>query len=201
MDLYLSTKLVKDQDYDLSHCNIIQIDCMICLRTYLGGSTLDGQSGSRLRYPERQKAETNQRAEADRNVCQTSSKSFHTRETSDKRGFNVRLVFGMLRPTHLRLIASRLNFPKTYKLHVPCYVKPNASARRIGVTAIDSDKVNISVASIPRDGAANLAVSQILADVSPNSQLSASNSAQLVCMMTLNHRNFVNQVFQDLQGS
>ncbi|KAJ5851618.1 uncharacterized protein N7529_011003 [Penicillium soppii] len=71
----------------------------------------------------------------------------------------------MLCPTPLRLIANRHNFPQTYSLHIPCYVKPNASARRIGITAVGSDKIDVSVAAVARDGAANIAVSQIFADI------------------------------------
>ncbi|KAJ5628666.1 hypothetical protein N7490_010894 [Penicillium lividum] len=50
-----------------------------------------------------------------------------------------------------------------YKLHLFCYVKPNSSANR--VTAVSTIRIDVSVAAAPRDGAANLAVSQIIADV------------------------------------
>ncbi|KAJ5337297.1 uncharacterized protein N7506_005319 [Penicillium brevicompactum] len=43
--------------------------------------------------------------------------------------------------TCLRLIAKANS--KTYSLHIPCYVKANAS-RRIGVTAVGSDKIDVS---------------------------------------------------------
>lgn len=66
--------------------------------------------------------------------------------------------------TCLRLVARAAS--KTYNLHIPCYVKANASRR--GITAVGSDKIDIAVAAVPRDGAANLAVSQILAKVSSN---------------------------------
>lgn len=66
-------------------------------------------------------------------------------------------------PTCLRLIARTVP-SKSYNLHIPCYVKANASRR--GVTAVGSDKIDIAVAAVPRDGAANLAVSQVLAEVS-----------------------------------
>lgn len=66
-------------------------------------------------------------------------------------------------PTCLRLIARAVP-SKSYNLHIPCYVKANASRR--GVTAVGSDKIDIAVAAVPRDGAANLAVSQVLAEVS-----------------------------------
>jgi uncharacterized protein YggU (UPF0235/DUF167 family) len=67
----------------------------------------------------------------------------------------------------LRLVAntSKNSSRKTYSLHIPCYVKPNASARRTGITAVGTSRVDVSVAAVPRDGAANLAVSQVIAEV------------------------------------
>ncbi|KAJ5343103.1 uncharacterized protein N7506_002927 [Penicillium brevicompactum] len=65
-------------------------------------------------------------------------------------------------PTCLRLIARTVP-SKSYNLHIPCYVKANASRR--GITAVGSDKIDIAVAAVPRDGAANLAVSQVLAEI------------------------------------
>lgn len=67
----------------------------------------------------------------------------------------------------LRLVANNSKFSskKTYNLHIPCYVKPNASARRTGITAVGTSRVDVSVAAVPRDGAANLAVSQVIAEV------------------------------------
>ncbi|KAJ5317948.1 hypothetical protein N7508_002456 [Penicillium antarcticum] len=66
----------------------------------------------------------------------------------------------------LRLVASKQpRSPTRYTLHIPCYVKPNASARRTGITAVGANSVDVSVAAVPRDGAANLAVSQVFAEV------------------------------------
>lgn len=66
----------------------------------------------------------------------------------------------------LRLIASKTPCSrKMFNLHIPCYVKPNSSARRTGITKVGIDKVEISVAAVPRDGAANIAVSHIFAEV------------------------------------
>ncbi|KAJ5775242.1 uncharacterized protein N7511_000253 [Penicillium nucicola] len=71
----------------------------------------------------------------------------------------------------LRLVASKQpRSPTTYTLHIPCYVKPNASARRTGITAVGVNNVDVSVAAIPRDGAANLAVSRVFAEVGDFSQ-------------------------------
>jgi uncharacterized protein YggU (UPF0235/DUF167 family) len=74
----------------------------------------------------------------------------------------------MSRPyAFLRLVASKAQCPrKAFNLHVPCYVKPNTSARRTGITAVGTDRVEVSVAAVPRDGAANIAVSHVLAEVS-----------------------------------
>lgn len=67
----------------------------------------------------------------------------------------------------LRLVANRHQVAtrRTYDLHISCYVKPNTSAQRVGVTNVGTDRVDVSVAAAPRDGAANLAVSQVLANV------------------------------------
>ena len=65
----------------------------------------------------------------------------------------------------LRLIASKTPCSrKLFNLHIPCYVKPNSS-RRTGITNVGTDKVEVSVAAVPRDGAANIAVSHIFAEV------------------------------------
>ncbi|KAJ5933760.1 hypothetical protein N7454_006089 [Penicillium verhagenii] len=50
-----------------------------------------------------------------------------------------------------------------YDLHLSCYVKPNSSSNR--VTAVGTNRIDVSVTAAPRDGAANFAVSQIIADV------------------------------------
>ncbi|KAJ5470163.1 hypothetical protein N7530_007520 [Penicillium desertorum] len=66
----------------------------------------------------------------------------------------------------LRLIPSKtLCSRKLFNLHIPCYVKPNSSARRTGITNVGTNKVEISVAAVPRDGAANIAVSHIFAEI------------------------------------
>lgn len=67
----------------------------------------------------------------------------------------------------LRLVASQscAMASKTYNLHIPCRVKPNASAQRVGVTNVGNDRVDVSVVAIPRDGAANRAVSKLFAEV------------------------------------
>ncbi|KAJ5360644.1 hypothetical protein N7517_009835 [Penicillium concentricum] len=66
----------------------------------------------------------------------------------------------------LRLIASKTpRSRKIFNLHIPCYVKPNSSARRTGITKVGIDKVEVSVAAVPRDGAANIAVSHIFAEI------------------------------------
>ncbi|KAL4761263.1 DUF167 domain-containing protein [Aspergillus foveolatus] len=51
-----------------------------------------------------------------------------------------------------------------YNLHISCRVKPNASGRE-GITAVGNETVDVCVAAVPRDGEANLAVSQVFAKV------------------------------------
>ncbi|CAI7599251.1 unnamed protein product [Penicillium discolor] len=66
----------------------------------------------------------------------------------------------------LRLVASKTpGSRKIFNLHIPCYVKPNSSARRTGIINVGIDKVEISVAAVPRDGAANIAVSHVIAKI------------------------------------
>lgn len=67
----------------------------------------------------------------------------------------------------LRLVANACQVAsrKTYNLHISCYVKPSSSAQRAGVTNVGTNRVDVSVAAAPRDGAANLAVSQVFAEV------------------------------------
>ncbi|KAJ5665090.1 uncharacterized protein N7477_007538 [Penicillium maclennaniae] len=65
----------------------------------------------------------------------------------------------------LRLVNNPQVASNTYNLHILCYVKANASAKRAGVTAVENDRVDVSTAAVPRDGAANLAVSQIFAEI------------------------------------
>lgn len=71
----------------------------------------------------------------------------------------------MNRLSALRLVANKPRSSyNTYNLYIPCYVKPNAS--RAGVIAVGTNRVDVSVTAAPRDGAANLAVSRIIAGVS-----------------------------------
>lgn len=69
----------------------------------------------------------------------------------------------------LRLIQQQ-SLPKSksplYSLHIACYVKPNISSnRRQGITAIRTDKVDVSVSAVPRDGEANMAVVSVFSEV------------------------------------
>ena len=78
----------------------------------------------------------------------------------------------MSRPfSFLRLVTQSKAAPNTYSLHIPCYVKANASAKRAGVTAVGNDRVVVSTAAVPRDGAANVAISQIFAEVIKSASL------------------------------
>lgn len=72
----------------------------------------------------------------------------------------------MSRPAFLRLVANQSKAsPGPYSLHISCHVKPNVAANRAGVMAVRTDWVDISVAAAPRDNSANLAASQIIAEV------------------------------------
>lgn len=69
----------------------------------------------------------------------------------------------------LRIIQQQ-SLPKSksplYSLHIACHVKPNISSnRRQGITAIQTDKVDVSVSAAPRDGEANMAVVGVFAEV------------------------------------
>ena len=55
-----------------------------------------------------------------------------------------------------------------YTLHIACHVKPNISSnRRQGITAIRTDKVDVSVSAAPRNGEANMMVVGVFAEVYP----------------------------------
>lgn len=51
-------------------------------------------------------------------------------------------------------------------VYLHCRVKPNASKTREGVTALTDDAVELCVAAVPRDGASNRAVLEVLSKVS-----------------------------------
>lgn len=73
----------------------------------------------------------------------------------------------MSQPTLLRLLAHKSKASLgLYDLHISCYVKPNAAANRAGVTKVRTDRVDVSVAVAPRENTANIAVSEIIAEVS-----------------------------------
>ncbi|OJJ64906.1 hypothetical protein ASPSYDRAFT_39679 [Aspergillus sydowii CBS 593.65] len=54
---------------------------------------------------------------------------------------------------------------KRYSLQISCRVKPNASGNREGITAIGTEKVDVCVAAVPRNGEANTAVSRVFSKV------------------------------------
>lgn len=73
----------------------------------------------------------------------------------------------------LRLIRTAATAPRSknqditkhYSLQISCRVKPNASGNREGITAIGSEKVDVCVAAVPRNGEANTAVSRVFSKV------------------------------------
>ncbi|KAJ5573639.1 uncharacterized protein N7459_008066 [Penicillium hispanicum] len=118
----------------------------------------------------------------------------------------------MSRPSSiLRLVANKSlgSTHKSYNLHIPCYVKPKVSANHAGVTAVGNDRVDVSVAAVPRDGAANLAVAQILAEVFkvPKSSVEVIRGAKArektlcitgLCIGNQSEEGFLQQAFQKL---
>ncbi|KAL4942623.1 hypothetical protein BDV06DRAFT_221977 [Aspergillus oleicola] len=76
-------------------------------------------------------------------------------------------------PSLLRLIQTATastknksqNLAIRYNLQIACRVKPNASKNQEGITAIGTDQVSVSVAAVPRDGEANVAVTRVFAKV------------------------------------
>ncbi|KAL4909423.1 hypothetical protein BDW74DRAFT_174626 [Aspergillus multicolor] len=54
---------------------------------------------------------------------------------------------------------------KRYSLQVSCRVKPNASGDREGITSVGTEKVDVCVSALPRNGEANAAVSRVFAKV------------------------------------
>lgn len=77
----------------------------------------------------------------------------------------VRTAAPMATPRVIQYVAGSKNnrLPAVY-LH--CRVKPNASKTREGVTALTDDAVELCVAAVPRDGASNRAVLEVLSKVS-----------------------------------
>ncbi|KAL4747122.1 hypothetical protein BDW72DRAFT_206775 [Aspergillus terricola var. indicus] len=74
----------------------------------------------------------------------------------------------MLRLVRIASTSSRnksQRLAKRYNLQISCRVKPNASGGREGITAVGNERVDVCVATVPRDGEANLAVSQVFAKV------------------------------------
>ncbi|KAL4980196.1 hypothetical protein BDW66DRAFT_147634 [Aspergillus desertorum] len=57
------------------------------------------------------------------------------------------------------------NLAERYNLQVSCRVKANTSGGREGITAVANEKVDVCVASIPRNGKANAALSRVFAKV------------------------------------
>lgn len=74
----------------------------------------------------------------------------------------------MLRLIRTTVTASRSknqDITKRYSLQISCRVKPNASSNREGITAIGTEKVDVCVAAVPRNGEANTAVSRVFSKV------------------------------------
>jgi uncharacterized protein YggU (UPF0235/DUF167 family) len=67
----------------------------------------------------------------------------------------------MLAPA-IRFAAAKANSPAT--IHLLCYVKPGVSAIREGIAAVTNRHIKMYVAAQARDGEANKAVRQVIAN-------------------------------------
>jgi hypothetical protein len=68
------------------------------------------------------------------------------------------------------MIAPAIRFVSAKKSHSAviqlfCHVKPGVSAHREGVSAVTNDAIELCVAAQPRDGEANKAVREVIAEV------------------------------------
>ena len=64
----------------------------------------------------------------------------------------------------IHYVSSMVN-KKPSRLLLSCRVKPNASASREGITAVTQDRIDIYVTAQAKDGEANKAVRELIAEV------------------------------------
>ena len=76
----------------------------------------------------------------------------------------LRLIKNVSKP---RTRSAQPQAPNSYNLQISCHVKPNASSKREGITAIREEVIDVAVAAVPKDGEANLAVERLFAQVFP----------------------------------
>lgn len=71
----------------------------------------------------------------------------------------------MLSPA-IRFIASKGSKPPTGSIQLLCRIKPGVSANREGISTVSDDAVEVCVAARAKEGEANKAVREVIAEVS-----------------------------------
>jgi uncharacterized protein YggU (UPF0235/DUF167 family) len=69
-------------------------------------------------------------------------------------------------PPAIRFVATKVSKPPTASIQLRCRVKPGASVNREGVSAISDDAVEVCVAARAKEGEANKAVRDVIAEAS-----------------------------------
>ncbi|RYN19163.1 hypothetical protein AA0113_g8790 [Alternaria arborescens] len=64
----------------------------------------------------------------------------------------------------IRFAAKKSARDCTGTVQLLCHVKPGVSAEREGITAVSDERIDICVAAQPKDGEANKAVREVIAD-------------------------------------
>ncbi|KAH6851404.1 hypothetical protein BKA58DRAFT_68069 [Alternaria rosae] len=64
----------------------------------------------------------------------------------------------------IRFVASKSAKNCTGVIQLLCHVKPGVSAHREGIAAVSDDRIEICVAAQPKEGQANRAVREVIAD-------------------------------------
>ncbi|KAI4606688.1 hypothetical protein J4E80_010000 [Alternaria sp. BMP 0032] len=64
----------------------------------------------------------------------------------------------------IRFVASKSAKNSSGTVHLLCHVKPGVRAQREGIAAVSDERIEICVAAQPKDGEANRAVREVIAD-------------------------------------
>lgn len=65
----------------------------------------------------------------------------------------------------IRIIASKSQKAKGCAIELSCHVKPGVNARREGIAAVTEDQIEVCVAAQAKEGEANKAVREVIAEV------------------------------------
>ncbi|KAF2746914.1 DUF167-domain-containing protein [Sporormia fimetaria CBS 119925] len=65
----------------------------------------------------------------------------------------------------IRLLLSKSPKPTSTILHLLCHVKPGVSAKREGINSVTNDCITVCVSAQAKEGEANKAVREVLAEV------------------------------------